>query len=414
MKLKIFFLALLLILMPVLSGCWDYEEYENLIQVSGMGIDYNKASNEITLTIQYIPTAKSAMSSGPSSSSATQQKQVVHSVKDKTLYDAIGKIQQVIFKKLFFGYLRVIVIDEEAAKYKMKDLIELFDRTPVARSNTYIVVTSGKAEDTISTFDTTTAGSAQEIFNLTNLAEPSGAAYPVTILNMTQLMAIPGIEATAPRVITTSKKKEPAAEGGTVENFKNDLERPGNQRVGGMAAFRGDKLVGWLNDKESMGFGWITGKKLQAYKVSERPKDTNSENILYYIVKSSKGKIKVQTNKGMPVFQVDVKVLASLRKYYSNKGSEFLSPAEVKMAEKDLSQSIGSDIEAALRAGQKKLKSDIFGFGFALYRKDPDLWKSAYADKWKYIFPDLQVKINVDAKIITTGTNNKRLYLKND
>lgn len=414
MKLKILFLAFLVLFPPVLSGCWDYEEYENLIQVSGIGYDYNKETNEITQTIQYIPTTKGAISSGPGSSSATQQKQIVHSVKDKTIYESAYKIQQVISKKLFYGYLKVIVISEEAAKYKMKDIIELLDRTPIIRSNTYIVVTSGKAEDTLSTFDTATAnvGSAQEIFNQTNLAEPEGAAYPVTVLNMTQMLAVPGIEATAPRVITTSNKRQPAIQGGTEENIKNDLERQGAQRVGGMAAFQEDKLVGWLNDKESLGFGWITGKKLQVYKVSEKSKDTDSENILFYREKKSKGKINVKIDNGKPEFQVDVKVIAGLRKYYSKKGSEFLLPAEVKKMEKDLAQSIRSDIEAALRVGQKKLKSDIFGFGFALFRKDPNLWKTEYADKWKYIFPDLQVKINVDAKIINTGTNLKRLDFK--
>lgn len=411
MKLKIFFLAFLVLFTPVLSGCWDYEEYENLIQVSGLGYDYDKESNQFTETVQYIPTAKGAMA-GSGSSSGPQQKQIVHSVKAKTIYETAGESQQVIYKKLFYGYLKVIVIGEEAAKYKMKEIIEVLDRSPLIRSSSYIVVTSGKAEDSLSTFDTLTAGSAQEIFNLTNLAEPSGAAYPVTVLNMAQMLAIPGLEATAPRVITTSNKQKPVPQGGTEENFKTDLERYGDQRVGGMAAFSGDKLVGWLNDKESMGFGWITGKKLQSYKVSAKSKDTNSEKVFYYRVQKSKGKIKVKIENGKPLLQVDVKVIGGLRKYYINKGAELFLPAQVKPIEKDFAQSIRSDIEAVLRASQKKLKTDIFGFGFALYRKDPKLWKTKYEGKWENIYPDLQVKINVDAKIINTGPINRRLDLK--
>lgn len=413
MKLKIIFLAFLLLFTPLLSGCWDYEEYENLVQVTGIGFDYNKETNEITYTVQYIPTAKGGgMSSGSTSSSATQQKQIVHSFKGKGIFDVVNESQQVINKKIFYGYLKVLIFSEETAKYKMRDIIELLHRSPVIRSSTYILITPGKAKDTLSTFDLSQTGSAQEIYNLTNLAEPMGSAYPVTLLNMAQMLVVPGIEPSAPRVVTASVKQQTDVKGGKEENFENDLEREGSQRVAGMAVFQGSKLIGWFNDKESMGFGWITGKKLQVYKVENRTKDTDTENLLFFRVKRASGKIKVKIENGQPVFQVNVKATGFVEKYYTKKGTEFILLPEGKKLEEAFAKNIRADIDVALRAGQKRLKSDVFGFGFALYRKDPKLWKSEYEDKWKYIFPDVKVKINVDAKIINTGTVNRRLDLK--
>ena len=395
----------------MLSGCWDYEEYEDFIQVEGLGIDYNKESLETRLTFEYTPT-KGQSGKTDSSGSSAQKTQIVHSATDKTLLDAFPKLQQIIYKKLFFGYLKVIVISEEAAKYNMANIIEWVDRTPVLRSTVLLVITSGTAEETLSTLDVASLeSSSKEIFSLINLSESTGAAYPVSVHNLTQMMTIPGIEATVPRDITVSKKNEPDAKGGIEGNIKYDIERDGDHRVAGLAAFKGDKFIGWLDEKESHGFGWITGKKITTYKVSEESTDT--ENVLYFRVIKSKSKIKVQIDKDKPEFQVNVKVNADIRKYYSNQGSDdFLSIKEISDMEKKLSESIRSDIEAALKRGQKELKSDVFGFGFALFREDPQLWRTEFEGKWDDLYPDLSIKINVEAKIINTGTGNRRFEFR--
>lgn len=413
MKIKILLLALI-ILFPVLhSGCWDYEEYEDLIQVSAIGIDFDKESHKTTVSVQYIPTSKGGQAGGNQSSGSSGKTAVVHSATAETLYEALAKIQQVIYKKLFYGYLKVIIIGEDAAKYNLADIIELHDRTSSIRSNSFIVITSGKAENAISTFDASmVAASSQEIFSLLHVTGSIGAAFPVSLMDFTRMLAVPGVEASAPRVITISKKPRPEAKGGTEGNIRYDEERDGDHRVAGTAAFKGDKFAGWLNEKETLGFGWITGKNIRAYKVSETSGKINTENMFFYRVGNSKGKIKVRVNKGKPIFQVDVKIVADLRKYYSNNGSEFLTPKEVSVMEKKLSDSIRSDIEAALKKGQKDLKSDIFGFGFALFREDVKLWRTEYETKWDKIFPGIPIKINVQSKIINTGPNIRRLEIR--
>lgn len=411
MKIKIIILAFILLLPIIQTGCWDYEEYEDMAQVSAVGIDFDKKSGKATFTVQYIPTSKSEK--GGTSGGPSKKMDITYAATANTLYEALGKIQQVTFKKLFYGYLKVIVIGEDAAKHNMLDLAELHDRTPAIRSTTYLAFTTGKAEDAVTTYDAAMEGStSEEIHSLIKIANSGGVAYVVSIQDFIRMLAIPGIEATAPRVITVSNTPKPEAKGGTEGNIKFDEERSGDHRVGGMAAFKGDKLVGWLNEKEALGFGWITGKKLRSYKVSEKSGKAGSEDILFYRISKSQGKIKVKLDNDQPDFQVNVKVVADLRKYYGNKGPDFLNPEEVTLMENKLSESIRSDIEAALMKGQKKLKSDIFGFGFSLFRKDWKLWRTEYEKKWDEIFPEMPVTINVQAKIINTGTNNRRLYLK--
>ncbi|HEX2937005.1 MAG TPA: Ger(x)C family spore germination C-terminal domain-containing protein, partial [Bacteroidales bacterium] len=193
--------------------------------------------------------------------------------------------------------------------------------------------------------------------------------------------------------------------GGNGDGVRIDEKYKGGVRISGMGAFKGDKFIGWLNEKETRGFGFITGKKMTAYKVSLKPEVTDPADILYFRLNKSGGKIKVKIVNDEPIISVDVSVTAELRKYYSGKGSDFLSPEEIKIIEQSLTSSIRSDIQAALSRGQSELQSDIFGFGFAFFREYPVFWKSEYEKIWPDIYPDLPVQVTVKTKVINTGTN---------
>ena len=413
MRKKVFLLILFVLLQFLQVGCWDYTEYEDMVLVTAMGIDYDKGTDKITLTIQYIPTKKQkGNASNQASNSKASSISITHSSTDKTIYDALAKIQQVVYERLFFGYLQVVVIGEEAAKYNMSDLMEFYDRSPTIRNTAFLVITPDKAETVLSIVDANFVGSSgQEIFNLINLSSFTGAAFQVPIYEFIEMLAVGGIEATAPRVISVSSKTQPEAKGGIHDNIVYDEELIGDVRVAGTAAFKGSSFVGWLDEKESMGLQWITGKNINPYKVSSPNKD-DSNDFSYYRIRKSGSKIKVQIKDGNPVINVEVKVTADLRQYFEDKGAEKLSPEVISLVQKELSGSIRSDIEAALKRGQQEFESDIFGFGFAFFREYPKLWQTEYEKKWDNIFPHIPVNISIDTKIINTGTNIRRLIIK--
>lgn len=414
MKTRFTLVIFLVVLSLGMVGCWDYIEYENMVQVTAVGNDFNPKTRDSIFIIQYIPTSKSSQMGGSGSSNAPPGKNpaAVHSARAKTIYEASSNLQQAIFKRLFYGYLRVYIIGADAARNDLLDIMELIDRTPLIRSNTYLLFTPGTAEDAISTFDAMSGSSSEEIFNLIISASQTGAAYPVTVQDFEAMLAVPGLEATAPRILTVSKESKPEPKGGTEDGIKYDPERAGAHRIAGLAVFKGAKLAGWMNAKESQGFGVITGKKSHPYKVSQQTGRTDTAEVLYYRISKSKSKIKVRLEDKHPAFEVNISVTGDLRKYYSNKGSDFLDPREVRMMEKKLADSVRSDVEAALKRGQKELKSDVFGFGFALFRENPKLWRSTYEANWDKVFPDVPIHIQVSAKIINTGSNLRKLEVK--
>jgi spore germination protein KC len=60
-------------------------------------------------------------------------------------------------------------------------------------------------------------------------------------------------------------------------------------------------------------------------------------------------------------------------------------------------------IDKAIGKMQKQYKVDIFGFGQAIHRAEPKLWKKIGKD-WDAHFVDLPVNVKVDARIRRLGT----------
>ncbi|AOY77917.1 Ger(x)C family spore germination protein [Clostridium formicaceticum] len=399
MKKKIVFLALFTFISLILQGCWDYMEYEDMVQLIALGIDYDKDSNETTVTFQYIPTAEQSHNGEGSQGSSTQDG-VIYSATDKTLFCALLNLTNQTSKYIFWGYLKIIIVGEEAAKYKMRDLIEHFNRTPAIRDTAYLVITSGKAEDTLNTYDVHyPMPSGEQIYNLTALSKDTAAAYPVSIQDFAAMLAIPGLEAAVPHVTSVNPK---------LQSEKSEAAH----RISSIAVFKKDQFMGLLDEQESLGYSWITGKPARTFKVSEESEKADTQDIFYYRVDRAKSKIKAEMNDGKPVIHIHVTVSAELRKYYSHKGSNILLPEDIKIMEMKLSESIRSDIEAALKKSQKQLQSDIFGFGFTFYRKYTRLWQTELEDHWEDIFPNLEVNVKVDAKVENTNQNIRRLIIK--
>ncbi|MEM5768220.1 MAG: Ger(x)C family spore germination C-terminal domain-containing protein, partial [Bacillota bacterium] len=155
----------------------------------------------------------------------------------------------------------------------------------------------------------------------------------------------------------------------------------------------------------------IRGKKIHAYKVSEATGETAVDQ-LYFRILESKSAIKVRLENGRPTVAVTIGVKADLRKYYGHEGADFLFGEALDHIEEKLAESVRGDVEAALKRGQGDLRTDIFGFGFALYRKYPRVWKEEFLEQWRDIFPDIPVTVQINAKVVNVGITTRKLYIK--
>lgn len=404
----------------LLTGCFDYNEYENLALVSAIGIDTDNTNSQVTVTVEYLEP-----SSGSSSSKAATSSVVVKAT-GLAIADALTKIQEATGKKIFYGYLDEFVIGENAAKKMMKDILGYANRAPTIRTSAYLVITKETAEKVLSTINpNVTHPTGQNIHNLIEQSLNSGSAFPVRLQDFVEKMAISGQEPVAP-MISIESAASPSTSSSTSTDASSDTYekmtdrgsiklgelKKGYENIDGIAAFQNSELVGWLAGRECTGLGWITGHKITPYEIVKTSSESNAQNTLIFRIENSKCNVKVNYDNGRPVANINASVEAELRKYSSNLNPELMAPATVSLLEKKLADNVGIDINAALKKGQKELKTDIFGIGFDFYRQYPALWHSRYEKKWKDIFPTLQINVNVTAKLTNTGTSIKKFSLK--
>ncbi len=431
MKIKNIVILLFCVSLVFLCGCWDYREYDDLTLVSAVGFDTDGTNKQVTVTLQ------SLVPSGGNSSQAGGSKSKTGSITEKataaSIDEALTKIQNIDQNRLFYGYMQEIVLGADAAEQITGDIMGFIDRTPNIRTSAYISVTPGTAEDVISTIETdVNHPSSKTIYSLIDQSTNSGSAFPVTILEFEQKLSESGEDAVAPTVTANKTEKNSNTSDSSLSNSSNvssvssssnaddniesdavEVEQKnGYFKITGVAAYKNDKLAGWLNDKESLGLVWITNQKANPYEVVNTSSEQKVMNKMVFRVTSSKSKIKIQIDDNKPVVTIDTYVEADLRKFANNINADTLTPGVIELMQKSLADNVRTDIKNALNKGQKELKTDIFCIGNNFYKQYPKLWHSEYEKKWDEIFPTLQIKINVTAKVIDTGTSYKKFKIK--
>ena len=177
-------------------------------------------------------------------------------------------------------------------------------------------------------------------------------------------------------------------------------------KIGPLAAFKKDKLVGWLNEDESAGYNYIMGNvsgTVEVISCSEGGK-------LGIEIHRTKSNVKGKLENEKPEIDIEIKVEGDI--------GDVASPVDLsktenfKDVETHLEKKIKSKVEAAIKKAQTEFASDIFGFGEAIHRADFKAWKDLKKD-WDKEFTSLPVNVNVVVNLKNgTGKNLNPFYFK--
>lgn len=416
---KTLVLFLLLIIIVLLPGCWDMKEMEELGFVNIIGLDRQPGKDQLILTVG-INNIKGTTGQGDSNGGSSSKSQgTIYQASAQTLFAALGRLQQISRKNLFLSDVRIIVIGEEAARKNMKGIISFLDRDRELRRSSSVLITPGKAADVLSTIDPGRTSASEILLSIINDTKQTGVAFDTRLGdNIFEPLAISGIEPIAARVLTTSppaKLGEGQANGIVITgNVPDDqgtqgtvAQNKGQLRVSGMAVFRGLKLVGWLNEKESMGWGFVKGQINRGYLVNLTSR-TGKLPVTFHLL-AEKSSIRFNLKDSKTTANVTIKVQAELSQLEANE--DLLNPGNIKGLEADLAEAVKNDAMASLKKAQRELKSDVFGFGFQLNKQDYREWNHHYMDRWPEIFPTLPINVKVIASIQETGTVFKEIKI---
>lgn len=381
----LFFVFLVLLLFT--TGCWSRRELNDLAIVTAIGID--KQGGEFQLSVQVADPAEVAAQKGTSGRAPV----TMYNASGDTVFEAIRKMTTVTPRKLYFSHLRIFVISEELAREGIGKILDLFSRDHEVRTDFYMVVSKGTK--------------ARDILNVVTPLEKIPATKMYTSLEVSEKAWAPTVSIQLDELISDLVNEGRHAvltgihiQGGPPKGIGNDnvdmIDSPANLQYGGIAVFKRDKLIGWLNEEESKGYSNLTDKLDSTVIAITCPKGGK----MGVEVIQSKTKIKGMVKDGIPQVEVNVYTEANIADVECE--VDLIKTKTLSELEKRVEQVMKSDAEHSVKKA-KQLQSDIFGFGEAIHRSDPEYWNKVKKE-WNQRFQDLQVKINVDVKIRRLGT----------
>ena len=400
MKIRIF-LILFCLMMPFLSGCWSRVEVNDLAFVTATGIDKMK-DGKIRVTMQIaIPRMLGAPGQGGFGGEKDIGAKAVWVVSEKgtTIMDAYRKLQEKLPREIFLSHSRIIIIGEKMARAGVSPILDFFTRYREARMRSYVLFTKGEALKNlkfIPKFEKIPAEVMRE-------EEERDMGLGVNLKDFTHRLVADGVEPIASEIKLVPSN---VIRGEESPNQKSQSKVETNESIEGAAIFKKDKLIGWMNDRETRGILWLHNKIKTGVITINIPKEKGHGKVSVQIFKSETKIIPI-LKRGELSLRVKVRVNADL--YENSSKMDLSNPREVLFLEKKLGEAIEKRIQVTLDKAQNKFKSDIFGFGTAVQRKYPKEWENKFKARWDQEFPKLPAKINVDVTVDRTGLTKKSL-----
>lgn len=388
MKQKILIFGIIITSLLLLAGCWNRRELNDLSIVVAMGVD--KFDGYYSVSVQIVNPGEIAAKGG-----SGRVPVVVYQEKGKTIFEAIRKITTISPRRLYFSHLRFIVFGENSASKGISETLDFLLRDPEIRTDFYITVSKDtKAIDVLKVLTSIDKIPANEIFSSLEAAEKAwGPTSKITLDELTSDLVSNGKSA-----VLTGIKIEGDAQAGEKQKNLQQTEDFTKLRFKGMGVFKGDKLIGWLNDDESEGLHYALGKVKSTIEEISCPK----EGIVGIEVIRTKTDVKAELQNNNPKGIIKLDVEANVGNVEC-RTLDLTRTETMNYLEEKTENEIKRKIIKAIKVSQKKYEVDLFGFGDAIHRSSPDYWKKTKKN-WNQIFVNMPVEIDANVKIRLIGT----------
>lgn len=375
----------IILLLFLMTGCWNYQELNNISISTAIAIDMNE-DNEYEVSTLIANSRKSQTSSQESESQS-----VIYTGKGKTISEAFKDIDLYNPRKNYIGHVAVLVISEEVAKKGLENILDFFARNSEStRRFQMIIARDDKAKDIIKILTPLETYSAQNISsNLKYSKESQATSISVLYSDFIYNYLEKGYDPILPSVILKGDKKDGSKDKSLQQTIPDAFIKIDN-----LAIFKDDKLMGFATKDESRGINLLKNS-INELTVNIKSDD---EYIAVKLTQSiTKNKIKF---KDKPIIEVEINANALITE--DNTKHNLEDKKVIKEIERKIKNKIKSLANKGLEVS-KKYKSDIFGYGNLIYKNYPKYFKKQ--DNWHNEYKDLEVNIKVNVSIDTIGTS---------
>lgn len=390
MKRKSSLFIMIFLLLNVLSGCWNRRELNELAITVAFAIDH--ANDQYIITTQVVNPAEVAAKQGGGQRTAV----TIYQEKGDTVFEAIRRLTSVTPRKLYFPHIRILVLSEEVAKKGIGDVIDFLSRDHELRSDFYVVIAKdAKAEDVLKVLTHLEDIPANKLFTSLETSEKAWApSMAVTLDELTADIVAEGKEAqlTGLQIKGGIPKAEKSEH---VQEIETDVDL----KYTGMAVFKDDKLIGWLNEADSKTINYVQGNVKSTIGVVSCPEEKGKVAIE---VIRTKADLKAKVENGLPKGTIEIKIEGNVGDVQCRK-LDLSKTKTIDDLEKESERRSKEMFESTIAKVQEEFKVDVFGFGEAIHRSNPDYWKKVKKE-WNEKFADMAIEVKTDVKIRRVGT----------
>lgn len=386
-----------LLILPLLTGCWDRLEIEDRAVVLGVSIDTVKSDGDeddaVThlqgaipspeqgyyhVAVQIALPGRIPLGPGEGGGGTTNSSQTIWVLDTfgHTLDDAFMRLQQQTSSRLFFGHLRVIIVSEAVAKKGMDNINDFFRRNSEVRRMAWLMIAKGNAMRMMK-------------------AAPKLERIPTLYLMTTLDQGINMGKFPRDYIGTFWSNATKKGQEGYLPYV--ELQKEQNIEIKGLAYFKGTKLVGKTKPIQIGAFLAVKGVNPAGYRVYVTL-DGSSKMIMTTTTNRSVS-WKVKMKQGHPHFDVNIMLEVNVEEKMNQ---------DLDINSEEILRQIGMEQEKnatkackALIAQTQEAGSDIFGFGEFIRAKKRGYWnthvksKENWQEQYKDVTFDIETHVNV-------------------
>ncbi|MFC7372475.1 Ger(x)C family spore germination protein [Fictibacillus iocasae] len=369
-----------LLIVPLLSGCWSSRSIEELNIIVGSAID--KAENgKFSSTLQYVVPGAIQTNKG---AGAMGTKPYLNITEKGVSLEPIGWETTLKKEGFIFGAHQksIVVASDVARELNLEELMDLHYRDMDIRGSAIVFIAKDKAKETLELSDRGIP--ALRLHDIATQQLTTRLLKPVTLTDTFAKLAS-GTSFLMQQIVKTPK---------------------GHIKFDSAAVIKGKsgKMIGTFSKKEIEGYNWLTGDSrggaVKAYQ-------SENEHPIFYEIKSLKSKITPTVMDGRISFNVLITSDGRVAEYWNPNERPAFENKNLKRIEKAAEKEVERLVGNVIQKMQKEYKVDVAGFGNQLRIHYPRLWNEVKGN-WDKTFSEVSITYQADLSIKDYGMIGKK------
>lgn len=374
----------LILLLPLLSGCYNYRELNELGITTAVSIDYK--DNNFYVIAEVINPIKQQ-----DASSSNNSPFVNYNSSSSSLQDAFRKVVLESPRQLYAAQLEIIVLSEEVVNNHLEEVLEYFARDPEARTEIKIIVAKTEDSTKAITLQTLlTSLSSSNIINSLDLqSKVLGMAYPVTLNELLNMYIDPYLEVVLPSMTLYGNYEI----GDEKENITTSSPKA-IVKIDGSTITKDNKILGYLDLEESKILNLINGK-LKETIIKMNYYDG------YIIFEPNRIKVSRELDIKNNIIKINISGYSKTKEIQSN--INLKDPKEVEKLNKALNMELEKKITDTFNSIREKYGTDVFGFQELYYRTNYKYFKENCTNWYEDIYPKIKLEVKANVRLYEKG-----------